>query len=140
MSVLVAAFLLGIVAGLRTFTAPAVLWLMRHTGPVAYALGALALLEYGGDLYPKTPPRTSPGGLIARLLSGGFCGFVLASAAGVPTIFGALLGGIGAIVGAYGGLAARTRSIAAIGPVPAGIAEDAVAIGAAVIIVWLAPR
>ncbi len=140
MPVLLAAFLLGVVAGLRAFTAPAALWLLRHGGPVAYGLGAAALLEYAADLSPKAPPRTAPTGLIARLLSGGFCGLSLASAAGVSTVFGALLGACGAFIGAHAGLAARRRATAMIGATPAALLEDAVAIAAALAIVSAVPH
>jgi uncharacterized membrane protein len=135
-----AAFLLGIVAGLRTFTAPAVLWMIRHTGPVAYGLGAVAILEYLGDLYPGAPARTRASGLVARILSGAFCGWMLATAAGISPALAAVLGAAGAVVGAYGGLAARVRAIALIGAVPAALLEDAVAIAAAVAIVMNSNR
>jgi uncharacterized membrane protein len=130
----VAALLLGLVAGLRTFTPPAVLWLMRFRSPAAYALGAVALLELAADLYPKTPARTAFFGLTARILSGAFCGWMVSAAGGSPWA-NAGLGAIGAIAGAYLGLAGRTSAIAVIGGVPAALLEDAVAIGAAVAIV-----
>jgi uncharacterized membrane protein len=66
MPVLIAAFLLGCVAGLRTFTAPAVLLLVRNRTPLAYVLGLLAAVEYVADLNPKAPPRTNVMGLGAR--------------------------------------------------------------------------
>ncbi len=135
MVLLVAALLLGIVAGLRTFTAPAVLWILRHGGAAAYGLGVLALLEYAGDLYPKTPARTSAAGLVARALSGAFCGWEVTAAGGGPVIWGALLGVAGAVMGAYAGLAARRKAIVAIGRVPAALLEDLVAIAGAVFIV-----
>ncbi len=131
----IAALLLGIVAGLRTLTAPAVLFLMRHRGPLAYFLAAFALLELAGDLHPRTPSRTSIPGLLARLVSGGFCGGSLAIMSGGSLLIAVALGAIGALIGAYGGLAARTRAISLIGRVPAAIVEDAIAIGGAVAIV-----
>ncbi len=130
-----AALLLGVISGLRTFTAVAALWLLRHTGPVAYGLGVVALLEYCGDLYPNAPPRTGATGLIARLLAGGFCGWAVTAAAGSSPIAGAALGACGALIGAYGGLAARRRAIVLAGAVPAALLEDAVAIAGAVLIV-----
>ena len=135
MVILVAALLLGVVAGLRTFTAPAVLWILRYGGAAAYGLGLLAVLEYAGDLYPKTPARTSPAGLVARALSGGFCGWELTAAGGGPVLWGALLGVCGAIIGAYGGLAARRRAIIVIGRISAALLEDLVAVAGAVLIV-----
>ena len=133
------AFLLGIAAGLRTFTAPAVLWLMRHRGGWAFGLAALAVLEYFGDLHPKAPPRTSTTGLLARVVSGVFVGWVVGLTAGRSAIAGAIAGAIGAVIGAYGGLALRTRAIAAIGNTPSGLIEDAVAIALSVAVVSALP-
>lgn len=136
MPVILAAFLLGCVAGLRTFTAPAVLWLMRHTSLLAYLLAVAALAEYFGDLLPNVPARTSLGPLLARMLSGAFCGWGLTWSSGWLTIaVGAVAGALGAVVGAHGGLALRMRTIAAIGAVPAALAEDLVAILGAIAIV-----
>jgi uncharacterized membrane protein len=135
MNLLVAAFLLGIVAGLRTLTAPAVLLLLRGGGRVSYIFALGALLEYTGDLNPKTPPRTAPVGLIARILSGGFCGWWLTAAAGGPVIAGVLLGIFGAVIGAFAGLSARSAAVSLIGRVPAALLEDVIAIAAAVAIV-----
>jgi|HubBroStandDraft_4_1064222.scaffolds.fasta_scaffold00008_92 uncharacterized membrane protein len=135
MPVLLAAFLLGFIAGLRTFTAPAVLWLMRYRAPIAYVLGVLTLAEYAGDLYPKAAPRTQALGLIFRALSGAVCGWWLSLSAGSTPAIAAIVGAAGAIVGAYAGLAARMRAISAIGGVPAALLEDLVAIVGAVLIV-----
>jgi uncharacterized membrane protein len=132
--------LLGIVAGLRTFTAPAVLWMVRHRSAVAYLLAALAFLELAGDLHPKAPPRTGAAGLIARLASGGFCGWAITAPAGGSVVLGVVLGLVGALIGAYGGLAVRERAIDLIGRVPAALVEDAVAVvGAALVVLLLAP-
>ncbi len=129
------ALLLGIVAGLRTFTAPAVLWLVRHRSPAAYVLGLFALLELAADLHPKAAPRTGAAGLSARVLSGAFCGWAVSAPAGRSAILGAAIGALGALAGAYLGLAARTRAISRIGRVPAALLEDAVAIAGAIAIV-----
>lgn len=135
MPLLLAAFLLGCVAGLRTFTAPAVLWLTRHTSLLAYLLAVAALAEYFVDLLPNVPARTSLGPLAARIVSGAFCGWGLAWTAGGLTVAAAVAGALGAVVGAYGGLALRRRAIALIGSVPAALAEDVVAIVGAILIV-----
>jgi uncharacterized membrane protein len=135
MIALIAALLLGMVAGLRTFTAPAVLWLVRAGGWPAYILAVFAVLEYAGDLHPNAPPRTAAAGLVARVISGGFCGWALTKASGASIVAGVLLGALGAVIGAYGGLAARSRAIALIGRVPAGLLEDAVAIAASIALV-----
>lgn len=135
MPYLLLAFVLGLVAGLRSFTAPAVLWLMRHPGPWAIGLGACALVEYAVDQLPNAPPRTSTSGLLARVVSGAFVGWMAGMAAGRSSIAGAIAGAIGAVIGAYGGLAIRVRLSAAIGNVSSGLLEDVVAIAAAVAIV-----
>ena len=139
MPYLLLAFVLGLVVGLRTFTAPAVLWLMRHPGPWGIGLCALALIEVTLDLHPKAPPRTSTIGLLARVVSGAFVGWTIALTAARSPIAGAIAGAIGAVIGAYGGLAIRLRLSAALGNVPAGLLEDVVAILAAVAIVSRVP-
>src|SRR3954470_24517557 len=102
--VLALALGIGIVAGLRSLTAPAAVswaaclgWLDLHGFPLAFmgsrvAVGtfsALAILEYVGDLLPSTPARTRPGPLIARILSGGLCGASLSASAGHSLALGA---------------------------------------------------
>jgi uncharacterized membrane protein len=51
-----------------------------------------------------------------------------------------VLGACGAVIGAFGGLAARTKAISLIGPINAGLTEDVIAIVAAVAIVMFAGR
>jgi uncharacterized membrane protein len=134
MVALLGAFGLGFVAGLRAFTAPAALAFSR--GPILTAIGVLAaLFEYVMDLLPSTPSRTDPRSLVVRIVSGGFCGWVIAAAWGGSAIAGAVAGVAGALAGAYGGHAARLAAIARIGAVPAALVEDVVAVGLAVLIV-----
>jgi uncharacterized membrane protein len=132
---MLAAILLGLLSGMRTFTAPAVLTLMRRPSPFAYLLGVLALGEYAGDLHPKAPPRTGAVGLIARACSGAFCGWEVALLGGASPAGGALAGAAAAIVGAYVSLAVRLRAIRIVGRVPAALLEDAIAIAGGVAVV-----
>lgn len=132
---LLLAFLLGFVSGLRTFTAPAVLWIMRHRGPWAYVLLAAAAFEFFYDVYPNAQPRTSAVGLGARIISGAFVGWWVAVATGISPVMGAIVGGIGALAGACGSFAVRRRAIAVIGNTASGLLEDIVAIAAAILIV-----
>lgn len=132
---IVLVFLLGIICGLRTFTAPAVLWIMRFGGPWAYVLSAAALFEYYYDVQPKAPPRTSASNVLARLVSGAFVGWFAAVATGVSPGSAAITGAVGALAGTYGGYAVRRRCIAAVGNVASGLLEDVVAIAVAVAIV-----
>jgi uncharacterized membrane protein len=143
---------IGFVAGLRTFTAPAAIsWaaclgtLTLHGTPLSFMgskaavaiFSLLALAEYVGDLLPKTPSRTAPGPLIARIISGGLCGACLFIGGGHSGLPGAVLGGIGAVIGAYAGYHARRKIVETLKVKDAMIAipEDWVAIGLAWLIV-----
>ena len=132
---LIAAFILGIASGMRTFVPPAVLLLVRGPLIVGIVFGVGALLEFVGDALPRAPSRTRPIGLAARIISGAFVGWLLAPQLGGPEIGGAICGVAGALVGAYGGLLARLRAIALIGPIPAALVGDAIAVALAVFIV-----
>jgi uncharacterized membrane protein len=151
MHVFLAALLIGVVAGLRTFTAPAaVSWGARlgriplagtHLAFMGYAVTPyiftlLALVEIGViDKSPKTPSRKAPPSFGARIVSGGFSGAAI-GLSGDSVWMGLLLGAIGAVIGTYGGAAFRGRLAAAFDKdLPAAITEDAVAIVGAVLIV-----
>jgi uncharacterized membrane protein len=143
---------IGIVAGLRSLTAPAVVswaaylgWLtlggsvLGFMGSVAAAVifSLLALVEFVGDVLPTTPSRTSLVPLMARIVMGGLCGACLCVSAGQSLVAGAALGGIGGVIGAFGGYQARTRLGKALGvnDIFIAIAEDLVAIGLAYLMV-----
>ncbi|HKD84769.1 MAG TPA: DUF4126 family protein [Terriglobales bacterium] len=113
---------IGFVAGLRSLTAPAfVAWaahlqaLNLRGSPLAWmgspiAVGIftlLAILELISDVLPKTPPRTAPLGLIARIIMGGLCGACIYAAGAAVPITGAVVGIVGALIGTYGGYYAR---------------------------------
>jgi uncharacterized membrane protein len=150
--VLALALGVGIVAGLRAMTAPAVVswavhlgWLNLHGthlafmgSTVAVAIFSLAAIgEYVNDVLPKTPSRTAPGPLIARIVTGGLSGACLCAAVGQSLPFGAALGGIGAVLGAFGGYQIRTRLVRALNvkDVFVAVPEDLVAIGLAYFLV-----
>lgn len=152
MTALLAA-LIGIVAGLRTMTAPAAVswaaalgWLDLTGSPLAFLgyswtpliVTALAMLELVGDKLPTTPSRKVPMQFGARIISGTAAGAALGIAAGSLPI-GLLAGLVGAVIGTLGGAALRGRLAAALGrDLPAALIEDAVAIVAAVLIVMAA--
>jgi uncharacterized membrane protein len=146
------ALIIGFSSGLRTFTAPAVVAWAAHLGrlnlhgsPFAFMSSAIAvgiftfmaLLEYVFDLLPKAPNRTDPGSLIARIISGGLCGACLFASANQSWIIGAMLGAIGAVIGAFAGYHARWRLVQKLKLKDAMIAipEDFVAIGLAYLMV-----
>jgi uncharacterized membrane protein len=116
--VLLLAFLIGVIAGLRSLTAPAVVAYGAHkgwlnlTGTRLAWMGALwaliffvllAVVELITDQLPSTPPRTKPPGLIARVLMGGLAGACIAVAGAGSLLVGAVLGILGALVGTFGG-------------------------------------
>ena len=137
------ALLVGIIAGLRAFTAPVVVswaaalgWLNLDGSWLAflgyrftpYVFTVLALVEFVTDQLPSTPSRKVPQQFGARLISGAFCGAVIGTAGG-SMIGGLIAGLLGAVIGTYGGAAARGRLAAAFGQDrPAALIEDAVAI------------
>lgn len=134
MTALFLALGIGFVSGLRTFTPVAAVLLMR--GGILGIIAAVAAVgEYVVDVLPNTPSRTQAMGLSARIVSGAFVGWIIATMHDGSGIFGAIAGIAGALIGAYAGRAARLAAIARIGRYPAAIVEDLVAIGLAAVIV-----
>jgi uncharacterized membrane protein len=94
---------------------------------------ALALFEFVNDKLPKTPSRKTPPQFIARILSGALTGATIGASGTSPTA-GMILGAAGAVVGTLGGAATRAKLAAAFGrDFPAGLLEDVMAIGLAII-------
>jgi uncharacterized membrane protein len=150
MSTYFLAFLIGIVAGLRSMTAPAAVswaarlgWLHLENTWLAflgfaatpYILAVFALGELIADKLPKTPSRKSPVGLIARIVSGALCGAAL-GATNQAAVGGLVAGVLGSIAGTLGGYELRTRLATIIGKdLPIALLEDAIAICGAFLIV-----
>jgi uncharacterized membrane protein len=147
-------FGIGVVAGLRTFTAPAVVawaaylgWINLSGSRLAFmgSIWAVAVFTLGGlaefvvDLLPNTPARTDPRGLVARIVTGSLTGACLGVAGGASLWLGALIGAIGAVAGAFGGYHARAGLVRGLRVRDAAIAipEDLAAIGLGVLMVWL---
>lgn len=148
--VLLFAVLIGVVAGLRALTAPAVVawagalgwisldgtWAQWVAHPITVTvLTILALGELVSDQLPRTPSRRVPMQFAPRLATGAFSGAVLATGAVLgPTAWvvvgaiGAAL--IGAVIGTLGGAAARQKLVAVTGghDFPVALVEDAIAI------------
>jgi uncharacterized membrane protein len=107
---------------------------------VAVGIFSLAAIgEYVNDVLPKTPSRTAPGPLIARMVAGGLSGACLCASAGQSLLFGTVLGGIGAVLGAFGGYQIRTRLVRAlkVKDIFVAIPEDLVAVGLACFFAWV---
>ena len=151
-SILALAFAIGVVAGLRSVTAPAVTSLaahwrwfsLQHSGlafmgsaVAAYLFAAAAIVELVVDKLPKAPSRKELPGLIARIVFGGLSGATLCAAANQSVALGAALGGLGGVAGAFAGYEVRMRLVKALNVPDFVIAllEDAVAIGGGFLIV-----
>jgi uncharacterized membrane protein len=150
---LLLAFLIGLFAGLRALTAPAVTawavylgWLRLERPlsligsiPAAVLLTLLAAAELVVDKLPNTSKRTAAGGLIGRVLTGGLTGACVASAGGQAAIYGAALGVVGGVVGAFAGYHLRAKVVNSQG-IPdryVALTEDVVAISACL---WIVTR
>lgn len=142
--VLLLALGFGVIAGLRTFTAPAVVswaavlhWInLNNTwaswvGNLITALifSVLAVGELFLDKQSKTPARTAPPPFIGRIISGGFAGALVGTVWGFTyTAVGA--GVLGAVVGTMVGYQARARLSGSLSrDLPAALIEDIVAVG-----------
>ena len=92
MSIYVFAFLIGVIAGLRSLTAPAAVswaarlgWLHLENTWLAflgfaatpYIISVLAIGELIADKLPNTPSRKAPPGFIARIVTGALSGAAL---------------------------------------------------------------
>jgi uncharacterized membrane protein len=151
--VLSLALLIGVVAGLRAFTAPAVMawaaflnWInlsgtwaswMGHWITVA-VLTVIALAELISDKMPTLPSRKSAPQFLVRLASGAFSGAVLGTAWGYR--WGSLGAGlIGAVIGTVLGYEVRTKLVAANGGKdrPVALGEDLFAAAAGIAVAFL---
>ena len=118
------AFGIGFASGLRALTPAAVIawaahlgWLNLYNSSLAFVgstiavviFSLLAVFELITDLLPTMPKRTAPAPLTARILIGGLCGACLCAASNQALILGAILGGIGGLIGAFAGYEIRRR-------------------------------
>ncbi|PRC43175.1 DUF4126 domain-containing protein [Mycobacterium sp. ITM-2017-0098] len=154
--VLVLALLIGVVAGLRAMTAPAVVawgamlgWIdvtdkwsewMGH--PITVTVLTILLIgELITDQLPKTPSRKVPAQFAARLITGGFAGAVIGSAffsvAGTISALGA--GVIGAVLGTMAGAELRSRLAASNNGKdrPGAFIEDFIAVAGGFLVAFL---
>lgn len=143
---------IGIVAGLRSLTAPAAIawaahlgWLDLQGSPLAFmastvAVAVFSLLAVGeliGDKLPRTPRRTAIAPLLARIFAGALCGACLGAAANRSLLTAGLLGGIGGVIGAFAGYEIRRRLVSQfhLRDFVVAVSEDLIAIGLACFIV-----
>jgi uncharacterized membrane protein len=113
---------LGMMTGLRTLTPITVACWFAYLGYLPLEgtwaewvgkLGAVVILtvmavgEFVVDKLPRTPNRTAPALLVARLISGGLVGAVAATGISGSVFEGVFLGAVGALLGAFGGYLVR---------------------------------
>lgn len=139
---------IGLTAGLRSLTAPALLSRAAHSGALrieeprlqflksaaaANTFAVLAIGELIADKLPFTPNRTSVGPLIARFGAGALCGAAAFSVRRHSPVDGAILGGLAAVGGAFLGYHLRRAATQGknIPDLPVALAEDAITISAA---------
>jgi uncharacterized membrane protein len=151
--VLLLAVLIGVIAGLRAMTAPAVVswgaflgwidldgkWSEWVAHPITVTVLTIFLLvELVTDQLPKTPSRKTAPQFITRLLTGAFAGAVIGSAF-FHTFSATGAGIVGAVLGTLAGAEARQRFAAARSGQdrPGAILEDVVAVGGAFLIAFL---
>ena len=151
--VLLLALLIGVIAGLRALTAPAVVawgallgwidvdgkWSEWVAHPITVTVLTIFLLvELVTDQLPKTPSRKTAPQFITRLLMGAFAGAVIGSA--FFHTFSALGAGmVGAVLGTLAGAEARSRLVDKNGgrDRPGAIIEDVVAVGGGFLVAFL---
>ena len=151
MTLLVFCFLLGCLTGLRSLTSPAAVCWAAHLGwlnlagnklafmdrPVTLTfLTLLAVVELIADKLPKTPARTAPPGLIARIVLGCLCGAALATSAGGNLLVPAIVSDGGALIGTFAGYKTRRALVlrAHIPDFAVAIAEDVIAVAGSLLI------
>jgi len=149
-------FAIGVIAGLRAMTAPAVVCWAAKCGQHLHLEGSfLAFLGYKwtawiwsfaavaeiiNDKLPGTPSRKVPPQFLVRVLMGALSGGAIGISSNNRFLFGMVLGMFGAIVGTLGGSEVRIRLARAFGhDLPAALLEDAVAVGGGILIVSLLP-
>ncbi|MFD0794150.1 DUF4126 family protein [Mucilaginibacter litoreus] len=144
---------LGLVAGMRSMYAPAVLthiysrntteqlknsplqWL--QTIPASKVFKVLAVAELVGDKMPSAPNRTAAPGLIGRIIAGGLCGAAVFKGENKNALIGGLIGGAMATASTFGCFMLR-RQVVKNSRLPdpvIGACEDILTIAAGVTIV-----
>jgi uncharacterized membrane protein len=143
--VIVLALLIGVIAGLRALTAPAVVawgaflgWIDLHgkwsewmAHPITVTvLSIFLVVELFTDQLPKTPSRKTAPQFLTRLIMGAFAGAVIGSAF-YHTFTATGAGIIGAVLGTLGGAAARQRlyNVNNEKDRPGAFLEDVIAVG-----------
>ncbi|MGI4791780.1 MAG: hypothetical protein ACRYFS_23405 [Janthinobacterium lividum] len=138
---------IGVVAGMRSMSAPAFTSdyfvrqpsLFLDASPLkwiglpltAKILKVMALGELVGDKLPNTPNRTAPLPLVGRAVTGGLCGAAVFRAEGEKSELGALVGAVSAVASTFLFFQLR-HNLGKSGKIPdyvTAAAEDALVLG-----------
>lgn len=150
--VLLVAFCLGGLTGLRSFVPITVLvWMLHlhhlrflgsplyflHKMPAIIVLTALAVIEIVWDKLPFTPNRLRLPGMIGRVIFGAACGVVCGQAWGASWQVSLAAGLLGAILGTVIGYEIRKGWVQSLHwhDLPVALIEDIVAIGGSILVV-----
>lgn len=142
---------LGLIAGLRSMSAPALITRVARKGQLAARGSKLEFLNSTGavsgaillaageiivDKLPKTPARIKPGPLAARAVSGALCGAILCSARKKSPWLGAVYGTLGAVGATYAAYHLRhaVKETLHVPDAVVAIAEDAIVAGSGYLI------
>ena len=147
------AFQIGIIAGMRSMTAPALVsYKLAHTKPDPLpdsplhfltspkAVTTLAVMAGGeliGDKLPNSPNRIAPPVLSGRIATGALSGAALSEADGQSLAYGAVLGALGALAGTVAFFHLRTwlNHEKGIPDLAVALLEDAMTVSAGWVIV-----
>jgi uncharacterized membrane protein len=150
MLLLLFAFLIGCVCGLRSMTAPAVVawgarlgWLHLQGSHLAFFANKISLVIFSlfaigeliADKLPFIPGRIQPGPLGVRIVLGAMCGAALCIAGSGLPLFGAILGGLGGVAGAFAGYHYRRSLSTKVPDLLLALLEDVVAVGGGFLLV-----
>lgn len=110
-------------------------WAGSLVAVIVFTVAAVG--EYVADTLPRTPSRTAPVGLSARMVFGALVGALAARGVFEPVAGGIIFGVIGALIGTYGGHRVRMYWSKALGrDLPAALTESALALALAVVACW----
>jgi len=143
---------IGVIAGLRSMTAPAVVAWAAHLNRLVLfgtrlsflaspvTVGIVTLLAVGeliADKLPATPSRTSAVPLSGRVLTGGLCGAAICAGWGASVAIGTALGAVGGVAGAFAGYSVRHWLVhnMKLRDGAVAVAEDLIAIGGGLLLV-----
>jgi uncharacterized membrane protein len=107
------------------------------SGTASKKITQLAVSELIADKAPFTPSRLKAVPLASRVVSGAICGATIYGVVKRPLSEGAVLGGLGAIAGAFAGYHTRKRLNRDTPDLAVAVMEDAFAIGGGLLVAAL---